>query len=113
MTNRRKPGSARSQRNDDSEAFLSWLEDVPDPRERYRRATEELEKHQQAVEQLSAIRAAAASDAYKSGQTFRALADELGVSPARVHQLIQEAKSRSDKETGKKRRPPGRQKGEA
>ena len=81
------------------------------PRERYRRATAELEKHQAAVEQLSAVRASAASDAYASGETIRALAEQLGVSPARAHQLVQEGKARSVKGTGPKRRPPRRQKG--
>jgi hypothetical protein len=103
--------SSDSQPDGDSEAFLTWLESVPDPRERYRRATDELEKHQQAVERLSAVRAAAASDAYESGETFRALAEQLGVSPARVHQLIQESKARSTKESASKGRPRRRQKG--
>ena len=94
-----------------TEAFLAWLEGVPDPRERYRRATEELEKHQQAVERLSSVRALAAADAYESGDSVRALAEQLGVSPSRVHQLIQEAKPRPAKETGRKRRQSGRQKG--
>ena len=69
----------------------SWLGGVPDPQERYRQATEELEKHQRAVEQLSAVRASAAADAYDEGDSVRALAERLGVSPSRVHQLIQEA----------------------
>jgi len=95
----------------DTEAFVSWLGGVEDPRERYRRATEELEKHQWAVEQLSAVRAAAAADAYDEGDSVRALAARLGVSPSRVHQLIQEAGSRPSKGTGQKRRRTGRQKG--
>jgi DNA-directed RNA polymerase specialized sigma24 family protein len=103
--------AARKEPRGDSNKFLAWLEGVPDPRERYQRATAELEKHQEAVERLSAVRATAASDAYESGETIRALAEQLGVSPARVHQLIQEAKARSAKETGPKRRPTGRQKG--
>jgi DNA-directed RNA polymerase specialized sigma24 family protein len=111
MTGRKKPSGNSPQAQDDSKSFLAWLEAVPDPRERYRRATEELDKHQKAVERLSAVRATAASDAYESGETIRALAEQLGVSPARVHQLIQEAKARSAKETGPKRRPTGRQKG--
>jgi DNA-directed RNA polymerase specialized sigma24 family protein len=111
MPSRKKPSGNPPQTQDDSKTFLAWLEAVPDPRERYRRATEELEKHQEAVERLSAVRATAASAAYESGETIRALAEQLGVSPARVHQLIQEGKARSAKETGPKRRPPGRQKG--
>jgi DNA-directed RNA polymerase specialized sigma24 family protein len=95
----------------DADAFLDWLKGVPDPQERYRRATEELEKHQRAVEQLSSVRALAAADAYESGDSVRALAERLGVSPSRVHQLIQEAKAQPAKEAGRKRRQEGRQKG--
>jgi DNA-directed RNA polymerase specialized sigma24 family protein len=95
----------------DTAAFLAWLDGVPDPRERYRRATEELEKHQQAVETLSSVRALAAADAYESGDSMRTLAEQLGVSPSRVHQLIHEAKARPAKGAGRKRRQPGRQKG--
>ena len=78
--------------------FLEWLERVPDPRERYRRATEELDHHQRAVERLASFRAAAAAEAYASGHTVLALAEELAVSPARVHQLIQQAKQGAAKE---------------
>ena len=97
----------------DTEAFLAWLDGVPDPQERYRRATEELELHQQAVEQLSWVRATAAADAYEEGDSVRALAGRLGVSPSRVHQLIQEAKANPAKEAGRKRRRQGRQEGSA
>jgi DNA-directed RNA polymerase specialized sigma24 family protein len=107
MVERKKPESPAK---GDTERFLAWLEGVPDPQERYRRATEELEKHQQVVERLSSVRASAAADAYESGETVRALAEQLGVSPSRVHQLIQEAKSRSQKESGPKRQS-GRKKG--
>jgi DNA-directed RNA polymerase specialized sigma24 family protein len=100
----RSSGSSR-----DTDAFLDWLNGVPDPQERYRRATEELEKHQRAVEQLSSVRALAAADAYESGDSVRALAQRLGVSSSRVHQLIQEAKSQPAKEAGRRRL--GRQKG--
>lgn len=112
MAVRKKPASDPPQREGGTEAFLQWLEGVPDPRERYRRATEELERHQKAVELLSSVRAAAASDAYAAGGSVRAIAEQLGVSASRVHQLIQEAKARSAKETGQKRRSAGRQKGE-
>ena len=95
----------------DTEAFLAWLDGVPDPRERYRRATEELERHQQAVEQLSRVRATAAADAYEEADSVRALAGRLGVSPSRVHQLIQEAKAQTAKAAGRERRQSGRQKG--
>jgi DNA-directed RNA polymerase specialized sigma24 family protein len=112
MTERKKPNGDQPPTDASTDSFVKWLEGVPDPRERYRRATEELEKHQQVVEQLSSVRAFAAADAYESGDTVRSLAEELGVSPSRVHQLIQEARARSTKETGQKRRPKGRQKGE-
>jgi DNA-directed RNA polymerase specialized sigma24 family protein len=115
MAERKKPGGdsspTKDDTKDDTESFLEWLEGVPDPRERYRRATEELEKHQQVVEQLSSVRALAAADAYESGETVRTLAEQLGVSPSRVHQLIQESKARSTKGAGQKRRSSDRQKG--
>ena len=98
---------------DDAESFLARLESIPDPQERYRRATAELEKHQQFVERLSSVRALAATDAYESGETVRTLAEQLGVSPSRVHQLIQESKARSTKGSGPKRRSTNRQKGES
>ena len=113
MMERRKPEPPLPATKDDTEKFLAWLEGVPDPQERYRRATEELEHHQHAVERLSSVRAAAAADSYESGKTVRALAEHLGVSPSRVHQLIQEAKGRSLKETRPKRRQSGRKKGGA
>jgi hypothetical protein len=97
-----------------TEAFLSWLEGVPDPRERYRRATDELERHQRAVERLSELRAAAAADAYESAGSVRGLASEWGVSPTRAHQLIQEGQSSQDRKAKKrstKRRSSDRQKG--
>lgn len=106
-------GGASPRTNKETEKFLAWLDGVPDPRERYRRATEELERHQQAVVQLSGVRAAAAADAYEEGDSVRALAERLGVSPSRVHQLIQEAKAQPAKAAGRKRRRSGRQKGSA
>ena len=96
--------------SDDNDAFLEWLKGVPDPRERYRQATRELEKYQRAVEELSSLRAAAAADAYDSARSVRGLASELGVSPTRAHQLIKEAKARPFKGKPTKRRSSGRQK---
>ena len=90
--------------SEDNEAFLEWLKGVPDPRERYRRATDELEKYQKAVEQLSSLRAAAAAEAYDSFRSVRGLASELGVSPTRAHQLIKEAKARPSEGKPTKRR---------
>jgi len=96
--------------SDENEAFLEWLKGVPDPRERYRRATDELGKYQKAVEELSSLRAAAAADAYDSAGSVRGLASELGVSPTRAHQLIKEAKERPAKGQPTKRRSSDRQK---
>ena len=111
MPAKEKPASDPPESKEETEAFMKWLEGVPDPQERYRHATAELEKHQQVVERLSSVRATAASEAYESGDTVRALAEQLGVSPSRVHQLIQEAKARPTKRAGQKRRSSGRQKG--
>jgi hypothetical protein len=110
IASRNIPRDDPSSNEEATDAFLDWLRDIADPRERYRRATEELEKHRRAVEMLSSVRAAAASDAYEAGGTVRGLAAQLGVSPARVHQLIQEASARAAEEK-KPRRPKGRQKG--
>ncbi len=96
--------------SDDNETFLSWLKSVPDPRERYRRATDELEKYQKAVEELSSLRAEAAADAYDSAGSVRGLASELGVSPTRAHQLIKEARPSPSESKPTKRRSSDRQK---
>ena len=106
-----KPSDPTPETTRNTDAFLAWLEDVPDPQERYRRATEELAEHQAAVERLSAVRAHAAADAYDLGTSVRGLAEQLGVSPSRVHQLIQEAKAQPSKSEEGKRRRAGRQKG--
>jgi DNA-directed RNA polymerase specialized sigma24 family protein len=96
--------------SDDNDAFLQWLRGVPDPRERYRRATDELEKYQKAVEELSSLRATAALESYDSARSVRGLASELGVSPTRAHQLIKEAKARPTGGKPTKRRSKDRQK---
>jgi DNA-directed RNA polymerase specialized sigma24 family protein len=76
-------------------AFLDRLDEIPDPLKRYRRATDELEKHQQAVVQISSARSIAVADAYDAGSSVRALAERLGLSPPRVHQLIHEARDKT------------------
>jgi hypothetical protein len=101
-------GDSRTDR--DTEVFLDWLEQLEDPRERYRHATQELERHRSAVERLSSLRAAAAADAYAAGETVRSLAEEFDVSPARMHQLIQTATERPA-ETAEQVRQPRRRKG--
>ena len=92
----------------DTDAFVAWLEKVPDPVTRYQRATEALADHQRAVERLSAMRAAAAADAAEEG-SLSTVAKLLGVSRQRVHQLVQEARTREKKPSGTKR--PVRRKG--
>ena len=94
----------------DNDAFLNWLKGVPDPRERYRRATDELEKYQKAVEELSSLRAEAAADAYVTAGSVRGLASELGVSPTRAHQLIKDVKTSPSRGKPAKRRSSDRQK---
>jgi DNA-directed RNA polymerase specialized sigma24 family protein len=78
--------------NKSTKAFLVWLDEISDPLERYRHATEELERHRRAVARISMVRARAAADAYEDGRSVRALAERFGLSPARVHQLIAEAR---------------------
>ena len=95
----------------ETESFLDWLEQLQDPRERYRRATQELERHRDAVERLSSLRAAAAADAYTTGNTIRSLAEEFEVSPARLHQLIQTAGERRPGKAEQQRQEPKRRKG--
>lgn len=113
MTDRKRTGSDGPEKDGNNDAFLEWLEQVPDPRERYRRATEELERHQQAMERLSSLRAAAVADAYDSGETIRSLAEEFDVSPARVHQIIHTASGRpseAPRQGRRSRRPKGENK---
>ena len=81
---------SRTTASEGTERFLEWLSSVPDPQERYRRATEELEEHQLAIRRLSAARARAVSEAYQSTRSVRQLASELRISPARAHQLMSE-----------------------
>jgi DNA-directed RNA polymerase specialized sigma24 family protein len=105
MTGRQPNQGDGPSREANNDAFVRWLEGIPDPRERYRRATEELERHQQAMERLSSLRASAAADAYASGETIRALAEEFGVSPSRIHQIIETANTGAAEASGPKRRP--------
>jgi hypothetical protein len=83
----------------DTEAFLGWLETVPDPVQRYSLATSELQKYQETVQRLSSLRAEALADASEE-DSLSALARRLGVSRQRAHQLVNESKGR-----GKKPRP--------
>ncbi len=90
-----KGGSKAPNTNKASKAFLAWLDGVQDPQERYRWATKELEKHQRVSTRLSSVRASAAADAYRDGASVRGLAQQLGLSPSRVHQLIHDADART------------------
>ena len=77
------------------EAFLEWLESLPDARSRYEQATTALERHQQAVQRLSGLRASAAAECYGEGESLQDVAQTLGVSRARVHQLVQEGRKQA------------------
>ncbi|HVC66677.1 MAG TPA: hypothetical protein VND44_03710, partial [Acidimicrobiales bacterium] len=82
-------------RSGDDGDVLAVLAATADPEERYVLATAELAAHVEAIERLSSIRADAVAAAYASGGSVRVLAQRLGVSPSRVHQLIQESKARA------------------
>jgi hypothetical protein len=77
----------------DSDAFLKWLEKVPDPVQRYALATSELQKYQATVQRLSFLRADALADAAED-DSLSELARRLGVSRQRAHQLVSESKVR-------------------
>jgi hypothetical protein len=112
MTKEDKPElSARASAS--TEAFLKWLEGVPDPVERYSLATSELQKHQETVQRLSSLRAEALADASEE-DSLSALARRLGVSRQRAHQLVNESRSKSNKSkkpTSRGARPPRRKEG--
>ena len=80
----------------DLEGLLAMLASVDDPERRYELATVALGEHLRAMEQLSVVRGDAVASAYRAGGSIRELAQRLGVSPSRVHQLIQDAQARSD-----------------
>jgi DNA-directed RNA polymerase specialized sigma24 family protein len=88
------PGAPAKRPGDDGDV-LAALAATADPEERYVLATAELAAHVEAIERLSSIRADAVAAAYASAGSVRVLAQRLGVSPSRVHQLIQESKARA------------------
>jgi hypothetical protein len=95
----------------DSAAFIAWLETVPDAERRYALATSALEHHQDLIRQFSAMRADAVADAAEE-DSISGVARRLGVSRQRAHQLVQEARARSQKprtEEGGKGRRRGKQ----
>src|SRR5580658_2695816 len=63
----------------DNEAFLAWLETVPDPERRYTIATSTLEEYQEMVSRLSALRAGAVADASED-DSVSSVARRFGVS---------------------------------
>lgn len=93
----------------DTEAFLRWLEKVPDPVRRYSLATSELQKHQETVQRLSSLRAEALADASEE-DSLSALARRLGVSRQRAHQLVTESKNKGKKPAAQQGAPPRRRK---
>jgi hypothetical protein len=88
---KKRSASAKAPHTPDNEAFLRWLQTVPDPVERYALATSELEKHQATVRRLSSLRAEALADASES-ESLSSVARRLGVSRQRAHQLVNETK---------------------
>jgi transposase-like protein len=93
----------------DNEAFLAWLETVPDPERRYSIATSTLEEYQEMVSRLSALRAGAVADASED-DSVSSVARRFGVSRQRAHQLLREARTREAAAPAGKRRV-NRQKG--
>ena len=93
----------------DNEAFLAWLETVPDPEQRYTIATSTLEEYQGLVHRLSALRAGAVAAASEQ-DSVSSVARRFGVSRQRAHQLLAEARSKEAaapppaKKAGKSRR---------
>jgi len=81
----------------DVDGFLAALESITDPERRYEVATEALGEHVKVIERLSAVRGDAVAAAYGAGGSVRSLAQRLGVSPSRVHQLMQEAQARGSR----------------
>ena len=88
------PDASPPRSRDDGDV-LAVLAATADPEERYVLATAELAAHVEAIERLSSVRADAVAAAHASGGSVRVLAQRLGVSPSRVHQLIQESKARA------------------
>jgi hypothetical protein len=79
----------------DNQAFLAWLETVPDPERRYNIATSTLEEYQEIVSRLSAVRAKAVAAASED-DSVSSVARRFGVSRQRAYQLLQEAKGKEE-----------------
>ena len=95
-----------------NDAFLAWLSEVPDPRLRYERATEELAKAQEMVQALSAIRSKTLAEEHLAGKSVRRISMDLKMSPARAHQLIQEGKGQSAKPAARSKKPRSKRTGD-
>jgi transposase-like protein len=89
----------------DNQAFLAWLESVPDPERRYKAATSAMTGYQEMVSRLSALRAGAVADASAS-QPVSSVARRFGVSRQRAHQLLKEAKGSGKPSKQKADEPP-------
>jgi hypothetical protein len=75
----------------DNEAFLAWLESVPDPEQRYSIATTTLGEFQEMVKRLSAMRASAVAAASED-DSVSSVARRFGVSRQRAYQLLNESR---------------------
>ena len=94
----------------DNQAFLAWLESVPDPERRYKAATSAMTGYQELVSRLSALRAGAVADASAS-QPVSSVARRFGVSRQRAHQLLKEAKAGAKPTKEKVDGPPEKKEG--
>jgi transposase-like protein len=93
----------------DNQAFLAWLETVPDPERRYKFATTAMSEYQEMVSRLSALRADAVADA-SADEPVSSVARRFGVSRQRAHQLVKEAKAGGKASKQKADEPPERKK---
>jgi transposase-like protein len=95
----------------DNEAFLAWLETVPDPDQRYNIATTTLAEFQEMVKRLSALRAEAVAAASED-DSISSVARRFGVSRQRAYQLLSESKAKETADPVPPKKRTGRQKGQ-
>jgi hypothetical protein len=98
----------------DNDAFLAWLETVPDPEQRYSIATSTLGEFQDLVKRLSALRADAMAAASQE-DSISSVARRFGVSRQRAYQLLGESKAKgaadpASPSKGRTKRQKGREK---
>jgi predicted transcriptional regulator YheO len=91
----------------DNQAFVAWLETVPDPERRYKFATTAMSEYQEMVSRLSALRADAVADASEA-EPVSSVAQRLGVSRQRAYQLLKEAKAGGKSSNKRAEEPPER-----